>query len=70
MRWQWCRALSQRASAAGSVQAVGGEFNPFNRVTMAMQRSHRVAVLGAPNAGKSTLLNQLIGAKVELSYTL
>lgn len=30
------------------------------------QRCHSVAVLGAPNAGKSTLLNRMLGAKISI----
>ena len=32
--------------------------------TSAGTRSGFVALIGAPNAGKSTLVNQLVGAKV------
>ncbi len=35
-------------------------------VPVTQQRSLRVAIIGAPNAGKSTLVNQLLQQKVHL----
>ena len=39
-------------------------------VETADQRIVRAAVIGAPNAGKSTLINQLLGHKVQRPHAV
>ena len=45
-----------------------GEGAEKEEVPVAEQRSLRVAIIGAPNAGKSTLVNQLLQLKVCLGF--
>eukprot|EP00897_Mesotaenium_endlicherianum_P007276 jgi/Mesen1/6577/ME000336S05800 len=51
------------APVAAAGQEEGGGEAPSD-VPLALQRSLRVGIIGAPNAGKSVLTNLLVGAKV------
>ena len=44
-----------------------GELKGSQEVPVSEQKSLRVAIIGAPNAGKSTLINQLLKQKASAS---